>query len=118
MEFSKLQKSKKVVFGKNVEYVGGAVFSGCTLLTDVTLSNSLKDLSKDMFNGCTSLKSIIIPNYIWSIDGSFPFSGCKSLEEIHIPKSVNYISKHLLSCVSDNLTIYAQARFICRNICK
>lgn len=116
--FQNCKNLKKVVFGKNVEYVGEAVFSGCTLLTDVTLSNSLKDLSKDMFNGCTSLKSIIIPNNIGSIDDSFPFSGCKSLEEIHIPKSVNYISKHFFSCVSDNLTIYAPARFICRNICK
>lgn len=90
------------------------------ITTAIFVINSIYNNSNNDINNINSLnqENSNTEDFIFVVDDSFPFSGCKSLEEIHIPKSVNYISKHLLSCVSDNLTIYAPARFICRNICK
>lgn len=57
------------------------LFSGCSALESVTLSENASIVWSDMFYGCSSLKTIQIPDAVTSL-GSEMFYGCSSLETI------------------------------------
>ena len=44
-----------------VETIADYAFTGCTMLSDVTLNDGLKYIGISCFEGCTSLKSIKLP---------------------------------------------------------
>ncbi len=71
-------------------YYGQGVFSNCTLLTSVTIPESITSIGICAFDGCTSLTSITIPESVTNI-GYYVFSNCSSLTEIIIPNSVTSI---------------------------
>ena len=80
---------------KGEEYaLGNRVFADCTTLTDVTIPNNIKTISKCAFSGCNSLKNITIPNSVTQID-SAAFNGCVALEEIRIPSSVTTLGDYV-----------------------
>jgi hypothetical protein len=61
---------------------GNASFSGCTYLTNVTLSSiSLKSVSNSCFSGCTALPNIIIPSEVTLID-TLAFENCTGLTSL------------------------------------
>ena len=65
-------------------------FSGCSLMTRVTLPDSLRNIGDNAFYGCSSIKNLTLPsgvNYI----GSSAFSGCASLASLTIPDGVTAI---------------------------
>ena len=77
----------------NVTRIGYQAFSSCTILTSVSIPNSVTSIDEHAFDGCTGLTSINIPNSVISI-GISAFSGCTSLTSITIPNSVTTISNH------------------------
>lgn len=80
---------------------GGSLFSGCSSLEKVRLSNNLPIISSYMFSNCRSLKEITIPTSIEFI-GYMAFNGCSSLENVVIPNGVT--------------TIYQSAFYNCTNL--
>ena len=56
-------------------------------LTNVSLHDSIIELSGYSFNYCSSLTSIVLPLSLKTI-GAFVFQGCSSLTSISIPSSV------------------------------
>lgn len=116
---------KSVVIPSSVTEIEMYVFSGCTSLTSVTISNgvtsigslsfaecsslesivlpdSMTKISAYVFQDCTSLKNVIIPGRVTSI-GNSAFRTCSSLESVTIPSSVTNIGQYVfLSC--DKLT--------------
>ena len=70
---------KSVIF--ECKNLGDSTFAGCYSLTNVSVSNNLKEIQATVFNNCTSLKSIELPNSIKSIS-YLAFSGCESLKSI------------------------------------
>ena len=109
----------------SVTEIGGSAFSGCTNLSNVKLSKTLKTLGSRAFKDCTALASIVIPKTLERIDldgnyygGSFGgctrlktvtlesgmtkiverlFNDCSSLESIVIPDSVTAIGSEAFS---------------------
>ena len=69
------------VTGGNILY---GAFYNCSMLTSVTIPDSVTSIGRSAFNGCTGLASVIIPESVTSI-GEGAFSGCSSLESITIP---------------------------------
>lgn len=73
-----------------VTVIGWCSFEKCTLLTSITIPNSVTRIADYAFRNCTSLKSIKISEGVTSI-GSSAFEGCTSLTNITIPNSVTSI---------------------------
>ncbi|MGN0561983.1 MAG: leucine-rich repeat protein [Candidatus Fimenecus sp.] len=79
-----------ITIPNSVMNIGYSTFYNCTSLTSVTLSENITSIGYETFEDCASLTSITIPNSVTSI-GSYAFSGCTSLTNIPIPDSVTYI---------------------------
>ena len=73
----------------------GRVFSGCSNLATINISDNVTIISQGLFSGCSGLKSITIPDSVTSI-GDSAFYGCSGLTSITIPDSVISIGKFAL----------------------
>ena len=70
--------------------IADTAFENCTLLTSITIPDSLITIGEYAFNGCTALTDITIPNSVISI-GSYAFDWCSSMTSVTIPESVTHI---------------------------
>ena len=81
----------------SVEYIvtaiGNSAFSGCSNLSSVILTDSIKSIGKSAFKRCANLTTINIPNSVTSI-GDEAFYGCGNLDSITIPDSVKTIGNY------------------------
>ena len=68
--------------------LGYGLFSSCINLTDVIISEGIKELP-ECFTDCTSLKSVVLPNSLETL--SRTFYNCKSLSEINLPENLQTI---------------------------
>ena len=67
----------------SVTSIGELAFSDCSSLTSITISNSVKNIGDSAFFSCSSLTSITIPNSVKSI-GDSAFISCSSLNQISV----------------------------------
>lgn len=81
---------KNAVVKPGVVNLGDYAFYNCSLLTDVSISDSLTSIGDHTFNGCSSLTSIMIPNTVTSI-GRLAFRNCSSLISVSLPDSAESI---------------------------
>ena len=79
-----------VTIPNSVMSIGWWAFRDCESLTSVTIPNSVTRIGGRAFEGCTSLTSVTIPNGVTSI-GDWAFYGCTSLTSVTIPNSVTSI---------------------------
>ncbi len=77
--------------GKKVTIIGGSAFYSTysSLVTEIVLPNTIKQISMGAFYGCKNLKKITIPESVESIE-SIAFYGCSSLEDVYIPKNADF----------------------------
>ena len=71
----------------SVKYIGSGAFAGCTSLTDIVLPDSLLTIDSEAFRNCTSLTKVTIPDGVTDI-GSYAFASCSALTKISLPDSV------------------------------
>ncbi len=74
----------------NVVEIGERAFKDCSVLTSVTIPNSVTSISRQAFDSSISLTSVTIPESVTSI-GNYAFEDCSSLTSITIPNSVTSI---------------------------
>ena len=70
----------------NNSAIGSSMFSGCTALTTVTLSSSVKTIGANAFEKCTGLASFTIPTTVTSV-GANAFDGCSKLATLVLPNN-------------------------------
>ena len=76
----------------SVTTIGRYAFFGCTGLTSVKIGNSVTTIGYEAFQSCTGLTSIIIPDSVTTIESN-AFAGCTSLTSVTIPNSVTTIEE-------------------------
>ncbi len=73
-----------------VTSIGYSAFSGCSNLTSIAISSSVKSIDRYAFENCSGLTTIILPSSVTAI-GANAFRGCQSLNSINIPNNVPHI---------------------------
>ena len=87
-----------VTIGNSVTSIGNYAFSGCTGLTSVTIGNSVTSIGSGAFYNCTGLTSVTIPDSVTSI-GESAFEDCTGLTSVTIGNSVTSIGEcAFMSC--------------------
>ena len=82
-----------VTIGNSVTSIGGSAFEDCSGLTSVTIGNNVTSIGKCAFDGCSSLTSITIPDSVTSI-GIFAFRDCSGLTTVTIGTGVTNIDSY------------------------
>ena len=94
---------EKIKSSDGVEYsvtaFGDNCFSGCNVLTSITIPSSVASLGSSCFHGCSSLTSITIPSSVTSL-GSGCFWECRGLTSITIPSFVTSLGNSCFSSCS------------------
>ena len=90
---------------KTVHFTGEKLnlgsFSGCSMITTITLESGITTIRDSSFERCDSLASFNIPDTVTSIE-NWSFYLCKSLESIVIPRGVTYLGQDVF-CACENL---------------
>ena len=81
---------QNVILGDSVKEVGPEMFKGCTALKSVTMSQNVTRIDYRAFQDCSSLKSITLPSSLDFVSlAAFQNSGLRS---ISIPGSVTWLA--------------------------
>ena len=80
---------KRATLG-GITSMGIKMFSGCTNLTTVTISEGCTVVGNNCFEGCTNLKAIEIPNTVTTI-GKYAFQGCNVMTSAKVGNGVTTI---------------------------
>lgn len=70
----------------------GAVFSGNTKITKITIPGSISVINSEVFMNCTGLTEVVLSEGVKEI-GVRAFSGCSNLAKITIPASIEKIGE-------------------------
>ena len=71
----------------SVTVIGNSAFADCDGLSNITIPNTIVEISDYAFKGCSGLTVIEIPNSVKNI-GAYAFWDCSDLQQITIPDSV------------------------------
>jgi hypothetical protein len=77
--------------GKPVTAIRDFAFENNTVITFVSLPNTLTQIGNSAFKGCKKLKDIAIPENVKEIH-AYAFYDCTSLTSIFLPDSVTYLA--------------------------
>ena len=66
---------------KNIVWIGGGCFSGCKMLENINLPNTLKTIDEYAFKGCESLSFVKLPYELINISNGL-FELCKKLNSL------------------------------------
>lgn len=84
------EQIQKIVIEEGITAIGVCNFYNCTSLKEVSLPTTLLQIRNSAFRSCQQLSSILLPENLSMIDGSF--WECSSLQTIEIPASVTSLS--------------------------
>ena len=88
----------------SVTSIGSSAFSGCSGLTNITISNSVTNIGRYAFLRCSSLISINIPNSVTSIEGS-AFEKCSGLTSVTVESgNIKYDSRNNCNAIIETST--------------
>lgn len=79
-----------VTISNSVRAINRGTFHGCSALVSVTIPSSVISILEEAFFQCSSLSSVTISNSVKTI-GTCAFASCSSLLSVNIPSSVTSI---------------------------
>ena len=93
-----------VTIPDSVTSISDEAFINCPKLTNISIPNSVTYIGFSAFSSCTSLKSITLPSSLSFISGAL-FLGCSQLTTIHIPVSVTSIGNNAFADCPSLMTV-------------
>ena len=84
--------------------IGANAFESCTKITEVTISENVKEIPQMCFRGCSRLKTITIPDNVTYI-GNQAFYGCRKISNLKFPKKLKSIGASAFSGCEEVSTI-------------
>jgi len=93
-----------ITLPNTIKDIGPAAFENCTNLISFEMPNSVTTLGNYVFEGCTKLESVSVSNNVKVIPNGI-FSGCSSLKSVHIPQGVEELGYGLFTDCSSLSTI-------------
>ena len=78
--------------GQPVVQIGDYAFYGCAAVTDVAMSNDVREVCENAFRSCSNLVSVALSSNLVAI-GRYAFRDCIGLRGIEIPNGVTNIDK-------------------------
>lgn len=81
----------------NTRYIGAGAFSGCSLVSQITLPDTVIAIGNEAFQGCSSLTTINIPEGVLTI-GEYAFRNCTVLKNITLPENVKIGGNAFTGC--------------------
>lgn len=79
--------------GKPIMAIGENAFSSCTLLSEITLPETLVLIDRCAFFGCGQLEKIVLPESVHEI-GESAFADCTSLKNVTVTSGVKKLGAH------------------------
>lgn len=101
---------EEISLGSSIQVIGGdswegGAFAGCTSLTTIDTSASVRYINQSAFAGCTSLQSISLKFGLLEI-GQYAFDNCSALESADIPNSVTKFGNRVFRNCSSLKSIF------------
>ena len=93
-----------VTIPDSVTAISDYAFGFCSQLTNISIPNSVTFIGFSAFNSCTSLKSITLPSSLSTIQ-SYAFYNCGNLKTIRIPVSVTSIGNYAFDVCPSLMTV-------------
>lgn len=93
-----------VTIPDSVTSIPDYAFGFCSQLTNISIPNSVTFIGFSAFNSCTSLKSITLPSSLSTIQ-SYAFYNCGNLKTIRIPVSVTSIGNYAFDVCPSLMTV-------------
>lgn len=90
--FYEVNNMASVTMPNSIEYIGQNAFANCEALTNVDLSDNLKEIAEGAFSGCKQIQSIVIPDSVTKID-YIAFLNCNNLESITMSDNIEYVGE-------------------------
>ncbi len=88
-------KLKAITFLGNTQRIGSRAFAECTGLERVTLPTSMRTIGDRAFEDCTALSEVKFPQALDSIEAdAFALT---ALKEVHLPQNLRYVGKQALA---------------------
>ena len=100
---SYIEQIKTVVIENGAESIGDFAFSGCSVLTSVTIPGSVTTIGRCAFSSCTGLTKIVIPEGVTTIEGG-AFYWCKGLTNVTMPASLTICGEYSSTGVFEECT--------------
>lgn len=88
----------------SVTAIGKSAFIRCSLLSSITIPNSVIEIGENAFFGCFGLCVITIPDSV-TVIGQYAFGCCFGLTSITIPNSITTIKKETFQDCRDLVSI-------------
>lgn len=84
---------KNLTIGESVTEISSYEFYGCDNIASVIIPNSVTQIYQGAFSGCSGLTSVTLGNSLVRL-GEYAFYGCSNLTNITIPNSVTRIDSY------------------------
>lgn len=94
----------QVVVPEGIRQIAVGAFGYCSMLTRITLPESVTDIDHHAFNSCYNLTDINLPRGLQSLGGS-AFKDCTALKHISIPGSISVLDYEIFSGCEELETI-------------
>ena len=90
--------------GQPVVKIGDYAFYGCAAITDVAMSNDVREVCNSAFRSCSNLVSVVLSPGLVAI-GESAFRDCLALESVDLPSGLETIGDRAFARCSSMLSV-------------
>lgn len=95
-----------VTLPESLAEISISAFEGCTALASLTIPEGVTKIGNNAFSG-TALTELTIPDSVTTI-GKFVFENCVSMPSIFIPKTVTTLDVNVFAGWTETQTVYIE----------